>query len=249
MIPSYTDGDCSVTASSLLTMAGSGEGKCGADVDECASGPCKSMQNGVMATSGTCTDSTDDVNIPIWSYRCACSPGWEGANCEIDYDECGSSPCLHDAVCSESSSDNTLPFDAFRCQCLAGWANGFCTPALDEATNTNLADWIWAETGQSYACAVTGVDSTALNWPRPDGTSFPGICDVDIDECLSNPCQSSGVCKDSTTSTEIAADHYLCECPKGRSGWDCEIDFDECSSSPCRNAGVCTHSGACITAV
>lgn len=51
-------------------------------------------------------------------------------------------------------------------------------------------------------------------------------CDVDVDECASDPCQNRGKCID-------GIDRYLCLCPVGFVGLHCEINMDECMSAPC----------------
>lgn len=57
-------------------------------------------------------------------------------------------------------------------------------------------------------------------------------CELEIDECLSNPCLNGGMCED-------MAGGYTCNCAVGFSGDSCEIDTDECYSSPCLNGGSC----------
>jgi hypothetical protein len=76
--------------------------RCDIDIDECWSGPC---QNG-----GTCIDSSELEEVAPDSYRCECIAGWggvaqpafSGPDCEIDVDECASTPCLHSSFCIES---------------------------------------------------------------------------------------------------------------------------------------------------
>lgn len=51
-------------------------------------------------------------------------------------------------------------------------------------------------------------------------------CEVNIDECVSNPCQNSGRCID-------APNRYHCMCPDGFIGLHCETNIDECTSAPC----------------
>lgn len=56
---------------------------------------------------------------------------------------------------------------------------------------------------------------------------FPGPrCDMDINECVSSPCQNGGKCID-------AANRYHCLCPDGFAGPRCETNLDECLSAPC----------------
>lgn len=57
-------------------------------------------------------------------------------------------------------------------------------------------------------------------------------CELEINECLSNPCLNGGVCEDQ-------AGGYICSCAVGFSGDHCEVDVDECYSAPCLNGGQC----------
>ena len=47
-------------------------------------------------------------------------------NCDLDVDECDSSPCQNGATCSESSVESSVSFHAYQCTCVAGFANGVC---------------------------------------------------------------------------------------------------------------------------
>eukprot|EP01047_Picozoa_sp_COSAG01_P048850 COSAG01_NODE_4788_length_4743_cov_45.744832_2_plen_830_part_00 len=44
-------------------------------------------------------------------------------SCDIDVDECKSSPCKNGATCTESSADATVPFHAYRCKSAASAMN------------------------------------------------------------------------------------------------------------------------------
>lgn len=57
-------------------------------------------------------------------------------------------------------------------------------------------------------------------------------CEVEIDECQSNPCQHGGSCQDRLA-------FYECSCLPGYSGQNCETNIDDCASSPCMNGGSC----------
>ena len=49
-----------------------------------------------------------------------------------------------------------------------------------------------------------------------------GMCQSDIDECVSLPCQNSGTCLD-------GIDAYYCDCADGFTGSTCAVDIDECA--------------------
>lgn len=62
-------------------------------------------------------------------------------------------------------------------------------------------------------------------------TGYTGsLCEVNYNECGSNPCQNGGICADGVNA-------YLCVCKSGFSGKDCEVDIDECKQAPCKNGG------------
>jgi hypothetical protein len=211
-------------------------GHCEVDMDECLSDPC---QNGAA-----CTDSTTDGTIPAHSYSCGCVSGFAGGscayspilsdyeagceisdtsglqseigNCDIDVDECVSSPCQNGALCSESNGSawerltqgnvsiswvelvelemNPAAFDEFQCTCAPGYANGVCG-------YSNLAEF-------DAQCNITS----------------GGICNVDVDECESNPCQNGAVCLDSTNDASVAVDTYRCVCDAGYANGECDCE-------------------------
>ena len=59
-------------------------------------------------------------------------------------------------------------------------------------------------------------------------------CDVNIDDCASNPCKNGGRCKDGINS-------YKCFCEDGWEGDHCEININECLDYPCVN-GTCADT-------
>ena len=64
-------------------------------------------------------------------------------------------------------------------------------------------------------------------------TGYTGrLCDTDIDECASYPCQNGGACEDGVNG-------YTCTCVDGFGGTNCRIDEPECDSSPCQNGATC----------
>jgi hypothetical protein len=79
-----------------------------------------------------------------------------------------------------------------------------------------------------------------------NSSKFSGVCDIDVDECKSNPCQNGAKCLASPKVNWIAADRYKCECKKGFDGFNCANDINECASSPCQNGGSCRDSTSTI---
>ena len=69
-------------------------------------------------------------------------------------------------------------------------------------------------------------------------------CEVNIDDCFSQPCQNDGTCTD-------YVNYYTCTCDAGLTGVACEIDVDECLSSPCAEDSSCedyTNGYRCLCA-
>jgi len=59
------------------------------------------------------------------------------------------------------------------------------------------------------------------------------ICDVNIDECESSPCQNGGTCTDQV-------DGFHCDCTKEWDGVMCEEENEPCLPNPCQHNGNCT---------
>src|SRR5262249_37324395 len=62
---------------------------------------------------------------------------------------------------------------------------------------------------------------------------FTGVnCEVNIDDCVGNPCKNGGTCVDGANS-------FTCVCPPGFTGALCEINIDECLGDPCGPNASC----------
>ncbi|XP_068613126.1 protein eyes shut homolog [Brachionichthys hirsutus] len=213
------------------------EGKfCQQEIDECLSEPCKN--------NATCTDLLN-------SYKCLCSPGWIGVNCAEDVNECDSGPCLHGAQCQESD----IPGE-FSCTCPPFFSGPLCNQPYDPC------DPLHNPCMNNSTCLTRSNGTACCRCPA----GFEGSwCEIDTDECRSNPCQNQGHCVDrvnnySTVYGAIAISltqqtehciHLLindvllrfhCFCPPGYFGTLCDLDVNECDVSPCRHEGICVNT-------
>ncbi|XP_074532634.1 protein eyes shut homolog [Halichoeres trimaculatus] len=176
---------------------------CQQEIDECLSQPCKN--------NATCTDLLN-------GYKCLCSPGWTAVDCSEDVNECDSRPCLNGAQCQESD----VPGE-FSCTCPPFFTGPLCSQPYDPC------DPLHNPCLNNSTC-LTRSDGTA-SCRCPAG--FEGSwCEIDTNECSSNPCQNQGDCVDRVNS-------FSCDCKMGFSGLQCEEDVNECASSPCYNAAIC----------
>ena len=124
-----------------------------------------------------------------------------GGNCDIDVDECASSPCENAATCRDSSSID-VSIHAYQCVCTAGHANGVC---LYDHIDEYVAE-----------CSVMESDD---GW-------MSGNCDMDVNECASEPCQNGAVCMESSAnSSTISLHSYSCLCTPGFMNGACAYDY------------------------
>ena len=84
-----------------------------ADTSACSSYPC---------VYGDCIS---DAN----SYTCECPNGYAGTNCEIDIDECSSSPFCGHGVCVDG-------VDYYFCSCDSGYGCQTCDQEVNEQSGT-----------------------------------------------------------------------------------------------------------------
>lgn len=114
-----------------------------------------------------------------------------GHQCDINIDDCASSPCKNGATCDDHVS-------YYSCTCAPGWRGRNCDQDIDE-------------------CDL-GVCQNSVNCANTDGSytcdCVPGYrnknCSEDIDECESNPCVN-GTC-------EHLINDYNCSCFPGFEG-------------------------------
>ena len=138
----------------------------------------------------------------IAQYAAQCnvmeSSGKTSGNCDIDVDECASSPCKNNATCTDSTKKPAVSTDMYQCACTAGYANGVCAYSY-------IRQYL-------QACAVTT-------------SAAGGNCDTDVDECKSSPCKNGAACTDSTVDSSVPVNTYRCTCLAGFANGFCGYQF------------------------
>ncbi|XP_035982290.1 protein eyes shut homolog isoform X2 [Fundulus heteroclitus] len=171
-----------------------------------ASNPC---ENGAV-----CVEELDQDRFPL-GFRCHCRRGFSGPRCEINVDECSSSPCFH-GFCYDV-------VDGFYCLCSPGYAGLRCEQDIDDCVNSLCSPKsVCKDLHQTYECVCHS------GWEGK-------YCQQEIDECLSLPCKNNATCTD-------LLDGYKCLCSVGWTGMDCAQDVNECDSGPCLNGAQCKQS-------
>ncbi|KAA0709827.1 Protocadherin Fat 4 FAT tumor suppressor -like protein 4 [Triplophysa tibetana] len=183
------------------------------DYDPCTRNPC---QNGgrckrrlavepVMKTE----ESVPVIlvsNGPLKPYACDCRPGYAGALCEMDIDECQPTPCHNGGTCHNLVG-------GFSCSCPEGFTGMACERDVNE-------------------CLSNPCKNGAMCQNFPGGfnclckSGFSGkTCESIINYCECNPCFNGGSCQN-------RVDGYYCHCSFGVFGKHCELNsygFEELS--------------------
>ncbi|XP_068079104.1 protein crumbs homolog 2b isoform X1 [Danio rerio] len=188
----------------------------------CLSEPC--------LNNGTCTDL---FNLAV----CKCAPGWTGERCQENIDECGEQPCVQGS-CQDLLGD-------YECRCPVGFGGKNCDVEVDQCKDhqcENGGSCVATVSGYTCVC-LPGHTGPYCRWRFPprecdvdlqcenggvcsEGSwganctcrpGFTGVrCELDIDECVSEPCLNGGSCVNRHNL-------YFCECLPDFSGENCQI--------------------------
>ena len=159
------------------------------------------------------------------TFACLCPPGYYGATCAIDIDDCSPNPCLNGGACADAVR-------GFTCTCASGFVGAQCERDRDDCVGAPCAN------GGTCIDRVDAFDCVcALGYAG-------ATCTVNADDCDPNPCFNKGTCAD-------AVDGFTCACASGFAGVQCERNIDDCVVAPCANGGTCidrVEGFACLCA-
>ncbi|KAG8515122.1 Protein crumbs-1, partial [Galemys pyrenaicus] len=195
---------------------------CELEVDECWSQSC--------LHGATCQDT-------VGADLCGCAPGFLGDRCKLNIDECASQPCLSGGLCQDGANIYSCDFTGSgftgtHCETLMPlrWSKP-ChnnAPCEDSADKLQLLEGSTSSCASSVVCLFLSIfDSVAFHHFYPAG--FTGEhCEMDINECSSDPCQSAEECVDLSSEKQYGhiaqlpasfrypeASSYVCVCQPG----------------------------------
>ncbi|XP_045469521.1 fat-like cadherin-related tumor suppressor homolog isoform X5 [Harmonia axyridis] len=147
-------------------------------------GPCGSQP---CLNGGTCVETLN-------GFECECHTRFSGALCDIDADPCVSAPCLYGGKCMLNAAGD------YDCECAHGLSGKrceygrFCTP---------------------NPCKHMGVCEEGDKGPLCKCRAYAGeLCEFDLNECESNPCQNGATCINEVGS-------FRCNCLPNTTGIYC----------------------------
>uniref|UniRef100_A0A3Q0RGZ8 EGF-like domain-containing protein n=1 Tax=Amphilophus citrinellus TaxID=61819 RepID=A0A3Q0RGZ8_AMPCI len=153
-----------------------------------------------------------------------------GNLCQVNINECESSPCLNKGTCVDGVA-------SFTCLCELPYSGPTCAEVLTPCSPNpcaNHADCIHTPDYMGYQCKCPpGWQGQEILYSNI--ASHCQLCNRDVNECISNPCKNRGTCTNTLGG-------FVCSCRAGYTGLTCETDINDClpSISPCKNGGTCT---------
>ena len=178
---------------------------------------------GCASRSATCNDKNGDGNLGDSVSNSECGTGFRATG--------GDARCVGSICDMNNAADKDACCEEFECS---------MPPDLAAYTVAHESSVVASGLGP-VSCAeghtrTSGTNSVCSFQPAVSAGWTGRDCDVDIDDCASNPCGDHGVCND-------GLDHFSCSCDAGYEGTFCEQDIDECLE-----ACVATDADACSSA-
>ncbi|KAM9761819.1 protein crumbs homolog 1 isoform 1-T1 [Menidia menidia] len=177
--------------------------RCDLFVDACISNPC---------IHGNCS-------VYGLTYECTCEFGYSGADCEEEVDVCENHLCAHGGLCLHGP-------DSYSCLCPENYTGLFCNERIEETPwyivkkerRPKLPVSVCGDDTRNYTCFNGGnCTDRELSCDCPPG--FTGHrCEMEVDECNSNPCLNGGYCRN-------LINKFVCVCDMSFAGDVCQTDM------------------------
>jgi hypothetical protein len=179
---------------------------------------CSVQEN--ACNSITCQNNSTCLTTPGFNYKCQCQPGYTGPHCQTEINECLLNPCGANGICHDK-------IGSYSCACQPGFSGINCQDTSKFCKSTCSPEG-------TLKCFEAGQTSVKCQCKHGYTGEF---CDVNVNECVSNPCLNEAECIDKIDSFE-------CVCPEGKTGHLCQLDIDYCN----QHGHMCQMNSTCLEA-
>jgi len=109
------------------------------------------------------------------THTCSCVPGWIGAECQTNVDECASAPCQNGATCRDW-------VNYYNCTCPMGYTGRNCQTDINECgSNPCPAGSVCIDGINSYTCqTLVCPGAVGSDFCSAHGTCSNGLCSCNI---------------------------------------------------------------------